>query len=190
MLSSPERPAVCGLDQWRAARGCYRVRAHGLRQDLADLCRPNGVPPRPWAATSGVLYIDPSSRGVVPVGGQPAMQQAVRRVVREICNCESELHDDTYITSPPRRARACFTSSRRSGDPADHVCGAGKVEERVGLDRWSASCPLVGRTEYAWSISGAVPVRSVKPGMVLKLWTEDCFAGKVWKKRRPGVRRL
>lgn len=101
MLSSPERPAVCGLDQWRAARGCYRVRAHGLRQDLADLCRPNGVPPRPWAATSGVLYIDPSSRGVVPVGGQPAMQQAVRRVVREICNCESELHDDTYITSPP-----------------------------------------------------------------------------------------
>lgn len=25
---------------------------------------------------------------------------------------------------PPRRARACFISSRRSGDPADHDCGA------------------------------------------------------------------
>lgn len=36
--------------------------------------------------------------------------------------------------------------------------------------------------EYAWTFGGAAPVRSVKPGTVLELWTEDCFAGKVRSK--------
>ncbi len=34
-------------------------------------------------------------------------------------------------------------------------------------------------TEFAWTFGGAPPVRTVRPGAVLELWTEDCFAGKV-----------
>jgi acetamidase/formamidase len=35
-------------------------------------------------------------------------------------------------------------------------------------------------SEFAWTFGGGVkPVRIVKPGDVLELWTEDCFAGKV-----------
>jgi len=33
--------------------------------------------------------------------------------------------------------------------------------------------------EYAWTFGGAAPVRTVTPGTVLELWTEDCFAGRV-----------
>lgn len=36
--------------------------------------------------------------------------------------------------------------------------------------------------EYAWTFGGVPPVRTVKPGDVLELWTEDAFGGKV---RRP-----
>ena len=36
-----------------------------------------------------------------------------------------------------------------------------------------------GPDDYAWTFGGAAPVRSVAPGTVLELWTEDCFAGKV-----------
>jgi acetamidase/formamidase len=38
-------------------------------------------------------------------------------------------------------------------------------------------------TEFAWTFGGAAPVRKVKPGDVLSLWTEDCFAGKVRTER-------
>ena len=34
-------------------------------------------------------------------------------------------------------------------------------------------------SEFAWTFGGVKPVRSVKPGMVLELWTEDAFGGKV-----------
>jgi len=34
-------------------------------------------------------------------------------------------------------------------------------------------------SEFAWTFGGVKPVRMVKPGDVLELWTEDCFAGKV-----------
>lgn len=34
-------------------------------------------------------------------------------------------------------------------------------------------------SEFAWTFGGAPPVRKVKPGDVISLWTEDCFAGKV-----------
>jgi acetamidase/formamidase len=33
--------------------------------------------------------------------------------------------------------------------------------------------------EFAWTFGGVKPVRMVKPGDILELWTEDCFAGKV-----------
>jgi acetamidase/formamidase len=33
--------------------------------------------------------------------------------------------------------------------------------------------------ELAWTFGGVAPVRRVKPGTVLELWTEDAFAGKV-----------
>lgn len=33
--------------------------------------------------------------------------------------------------------------------------------------------------EFAWTFGGVAPVRKVKPGDVLRLWTEDCYAGKV-----------
>jgi acetamidase/formamidase len=33
--------------------------------------------------------------------------------------------------------------------------------------------------EYAWTFGGARPVRSVRPGTVLRLWTEDAFCGSV-----------
>ncbi|WP_416485999.1 acetamidase/formamidase family protein [Streptomyces sp. CL12] len=33
--------------------------------------------------------------------------------------------------------------------------------------------------EYAWTFGGAAPVARVAPGMVLDLFTEDCFAGRV-----------
>ncbi len=36
-----------------------------------------------------------------------------------------------------------------------------------------------GPEELAWTFGGVSPVRSVAPGTVLELWTEDCFAGKV-----------
>ncbi|MCW2598334.1 MAG: acetamidase, partial [Frankiales bacterium] len=36
--------------------------------------------------------------------------------------------------------------------------------------------------EYAWTFGGAAPVRTVRPGTVLELWTEDCFAGRVRSK--------
>ena len=34
-------------------------------------------------------------------------------------------------------------------------------------------------SEFAWTFGGAAPVRKVKPGDVIELWTEDCCAGKV-----------
>jgi acetamidase/formamidase len=37
--------------------------------------------------------------------------------------------------------------------------------------------------EFAWTFGGAAPVRKVKPGDALSLWTEDCFAGKVRTER-------
>ena len=33
--------------------------------------------------------------------------------------------------------------------------------------------------QYAWTFGGVPPVRSIRPGTVLELWTEDCFAGRV-----------
>ena len=33
--------------------------------------------------------------------------------------------------------------------------------------------------EFAWTFGGVTPVRRVKPGTVLELWTEDAFGGKV-----------
>jgi acetamidase/formamidase len=33
--------------------------------------------------------------------------------------------------------------------------------------------------EFAWTFGGAPPARRVKPGDVIELWTEDCYAGKV-----------
>ena len=33
--------------------------------------------------------------------------------------------------------------------------------------------------EFAWTFGGVAPVRRVKPGTVLELWTEDAFGGKV-----------
>jgi acetamidase/formamidase len=38
-------------------------------------------------------------------------------------------------------------------------------------------------SEFAWTFGGAAPVRTVKPGDVISLWTEDCFAGKVRTER-------
>ena len=37
-------------------------------------------------------------------------------------------------------------------------------------------------SEFAWTFGGVAPVRTVKPGTIMKLWTEDCFAGKVRSK--------
>jgi acetamidase/formamidase len=37
--------------------------------------------------------------------------------------------------------------------------------------------------QFAWTFGGAPPVARVRPGAVLELWTEDCFAGRV---RGPG----
>src|SRR5436309_10405798 len=34
-------------------------------------------------------------------------------------------------------------------------------------------------SEFAWTFGGAAPVRNVRPGTVLRLWTEDAFGGKV-----------
>ncbi len=34
-------------------------------------------------------------------------------------------------------------------------------------------------SEFAWTFGGVRPVRTVKPGTVLELWTEDAFGGKV-----------
>ena len=34
-------------------------------------------------------------------------------------------------------------------------------------------------SEFAWTFGGVKPVRTVRPGDVLELWTEDCFAGRV-----------
>src|SRR5213595_805687 len=34
-------------------------------------------------------------------------------------------------------------------------------------------------SEFAWTFGGVAPVRSVKPGTVLELWTEDAFGGNV-----------
>src|SRR5260370_23132749 len=36
--------------------------------------------------------------------------------------------------------------------------------------------------QYAWTFGGAAPVARIKPGIVLELWTEDCFAGRVRSK--------
>jgi acetamidase/formamidase len=33
--------------------------------------------------------------------------------------------------------------------------------------------------QYAWTFGGAAPVARIRPGTVLELWTEDCFAGRV-----------
>lgn len=34
-------------------------------------------------------------------------------------------------------------------------------------------------SEFAWTFGGVKPIRSVRPGTVLELWTEDAFGGKV-----------
>src|ERR1700685_3220448 len=36
--------------------------------------------------------------------------------------------------------------------------------------------------QYAWTFGGAAPVARIRPGTVLELWTEDCFAGRVKSK--------
>lgn len=33
--------------------------------------------------------------------------------------------------------------------------------------------------QYAWTFGGVEPVHSVKPGEILELYTEDCFAGRI-----------
>src|SRR3981081_2214938 len=33
--------------------------------------------------------------------------------------------------------------------------------------------------EYGWSFGGAAPIRRVRPGSVLQLWTDDAFAGRL-----------
>jgi acetamidase/formamidase len=33
--------------------------------------------------------------------------------------------------------------------------------------------------QYAWTFGGAPPVARIRPGTVLEVWTEDCFAGRV-----------
>src|SRR5436305_15287882 len=33
--------------------------------------------------------------------------------------------------------------------------------------------------EYAWTFGGAAPVARIRPGTVLDVFTEDCFAGRV-----------
>ena len=35
------------------------------------------------------------------------------------------------------------------------------------------------RSDYAWTFGGVDPVMKVKPGDVLEVWTDDCFAGLV-----------
>ncbi len=37
--------------------------------------------------------------------------------------------------------------------------------------------------QYVWTFGGVAPVMTVKPGDVLKLWTEDAFAGNIKSKR-------
>lgn len=37
--------------------------------------------------------------------------------------------------------------------------------------------------QYAWTFGGAEPVARIRPGTVLELWTEDCFAGRVRSER-------
>jgi len=37
-------------------------------------------------------------------------------------------------------------------------------------------------SQYAWTFGGAAPVMRVRPGSVLELWSEDCFAGRVRSK--------
>jgi acetamidase/formamidase len=37
--------------------------------------------------------------------------------------------------------------------------------------------------QYAWTFGGVPPVARIRPGTILELWTEDCFAGRV---RGPG----
>ena len=34
-------------------------------------------------------------------------------------------------------------------------------------------------SEFAWTFGGVPPVRTVRPGDILELWTEDAFGGKV-----------
>lgn len=36
--------------------------------------------------------------------------------------------------------------------------------------------------QFAWTFGGAAPLARVRPGAVLELWTEDCFAGRVRSK--------
>jgi hypothetical protein len=33
--------------------------------------------------------------------------------------------------------------------------------------------------QFAWTFGGAAPVARIKPGTILELFTEDCFAGRV-----------
>jgi acetamidase/formamidase len=33
--------------------------------------------------------------------------------------------------------------------------------------------------EYDWTFGGAAPVANIRPGTVLEVFTEDCFAGRV-----------
>jgi acetamidase/formamidase len=36
--------------------------------------------------------------------------------------------------------------------------------------------------QFAWTFGGAAPVARIRPGTILELWTEDCFAGRVHSK--------
>ncbi|HEX6351526.1 acetamidase/formamidase family protein [Actinophytocola sp.] len=38
-------------------------------------------------------------------------------------------------------------------------------------------------SEFAWTFGGVAPVRTIRPGDALSLWTEDCFAGKIRTER-------
>ncbi len=33
--------------------------------------------------------------------------------------------------------------------------------------------------QYAWTFGGVAPVRRVRPGSILRLWTDDAFCGRL-----------
>src|SRR5919201_1535783 len=69
---------------------------------------------------------------------------------------------------------AATTGTATAVSAASHPCSCD-----VAVAELSVVSYRPAPSEFAWTFGGVPPIRKVRPGDVLELWTEDAFGGKV-----------
>ena len=167
-------------------------------EDTFDLPRTARARDRRCRADPGVpLRRDRVGHAVPPRGGpggdRPVAEDRRRRGRRAWGSTREELEarptaSSTATRTERRRAFRRFWGVVRQADghlplrlarPAQRVYDRRTISTQgrhVGLNVVSFRPE---RSDYAWTFGGVEPVMKVKPGDVLEVWTDDCFAGLV-----------